>query len=246
MRRHSKEGREPVKARRRKTVTRKRRNSAKAAQHGISSAAGQETKVARLTRELNEAREQQAATSEVLKVISRSAAFDLQAVFEMLVERAARLCGADRARANIYRFDGELLRVAATFNVPPKVREWLEQHPIRPGPHSGTASAALERRTIHIPDVLADPEYTYGAKAVEPYRTILGVPILKVEKLLGVLLIYRLEVRPFTDKQIALVETFADQAAIAIENAQLLEAEQQRSRELIESLEQQTATSEVL
>ena len=209
-----------------------------------SAPAGQ-TEVARLARELNEAREQQTATSEVLKVISRSA-FDLQAVFETVVERSARLCGADRARANIYRFDGELLRVAATFNVPPKVREWLEQHPIRPGRHSGTARVALERRTIHVPDVLADPEYTYGVKAVEPFRSILGVPILKGDELLGVLLIYHLEVRPFTDRQIALVETFADQAAIAIENARLFETERQRSRELTESLEQQTATSEVL
>jgi two-component system, NtrC family, sensor kinase len=167
-------------------------------------------------------------------------------VFETVVERSARLCGADRARANIYRFDGELLRVAATFNVPPKVREWLEQHPIRPGRHSGTARVALERRTIHVPDVLADPEYTYGATAVEPFRSILGVPIIKGEDLLGVLLIYHLEVRPFTDKQIALVETFADQAAIAIENARLFETEQQRTKELMESLEQQTATSEIL
>jgi GAF domain-containing protein len=183
--------------------------------------------------------------SEVLGVISRSA-FDLQAVFETVVERSARLSGAAQARANIYRLDGELLRLAATFNVPPYVREWLQHHAIRPGRHSGAARAALERRTIHVPDVLADPEYTYGARAVEAYRTILAVPILKADDLLGVLLIYVLEVKPFTDKQIALVETFADQAAIAIENVRLFEAEQQRTRELTESLEQQTATTEVL
>ena len=109
------------------------------------------------------------------------------------------------------------------------------------------ARAALERRTIHIPDVQVDPEYTYGAKDAEAIRTVLGVPILKGDDLLGVMMIYHLEgVRPFTEKQIALVETFADQAAIAIENARLFEAEQQRTRELSESLEQQTATSEVL
>jgi two-component system, NtrC family, sensor kinase len=244
MKKPSRAGGKPAKAQRRKALKLKGRNAPRAAPRRSSSRIGQ-IEVARLARELNEAREQQTATSEVLKVISRSA-FDLQAVFETVVERSARLCGADRARANIYRFDGELLRVAATFNVPPKVREWLEQHPIRPGRHSGTARVALERRTIHVPDVLADPEYTYGATAVEPFRSILGVPIIKGEDLLGVLLIYHLEVRPFTDKQIALVETFADQAAIAIENARLLEAEQQRSRELTESLEQQTATSEVL
>ena len=245
MKRRSRAGSRPAKARRRRVVKPKGRSAPKAMPRRGSAPAGRGTEVARLARELNEAREQQTATSEVLKVISRSA-FDLQAVFEAVVEHSARLCGVDRARANIYRFDGELLRIAATFNVPPKVREWLEPHPIRPGPHSGTARAALERRTIHIPDVLADPKYTYGAKAVEPYRTILGVPILKGEELLGVLLIYHLEVRPFTDRQIALVETFADQAAIAIENARLFETERERSRELTESLEQQTATSEVL
>ena len=115
-----------------------------------------------------------------------------------------------------------------------------------PGKHSGSARAALERRTVHIPDVQADPEYTYGAKDAEAIRTILGVPILKGDNLLGVMMIYRLEVKPFTQNQITLVETFADQAAIAIDNVQLFETEQQRSRELARSLEQQTATSEVL
>ena len=180
-----------AKARRHRAVKPKGRSAPKAMPRRGSAPAGQDTEVARLARELNEAREQQTATSEVLKVISRSA-FDLQAVFETVVERSARLCGAARARANIYRFDGELLHLASTFNVPPKVREWLEQHPIRPGRHSGAARVALERRTIHVPDVLADPEYTYGVKAVEPFRSILGVPIVKGEDLLGVLLMYHL------------------------------------------------------
>ena len=113
----------------------------------------------------------------------------------------------------------------------PEFAEWVNQHPIRPGRHSGSARAALERRTIHIPDVRADPEYVYGAKEVEAIRTVLGVPILKGDELLGVMMIYHLEVRPFTDQQIALVETFADQAAIAIENVRLFEAEQDRSQE---------------
>jgi signal transduction histidine kinase len=165
-------------------------------------------------------------------------------VFETVAESSVRLCGADRAF--IFRFDGELLRMVVAYNSPPDFSEWVAQHPIRPGRHSGSARAALERRTIHIPDVRTDPEYTYGAKDAEAIRTILGVPILKGDNLLGVMMIYRLEVRPFTDKQIALVETFADQAAIAIENVRLFEAEQQRSRELSESLQQQTATAEVL
>ena len=146
MKKSSRAGGKPAKARRRKALKLKGRNAPRAAPRRSSSRIGQ-IEVARLARDLNEAREQQTATSEVLKLISRSA-FDLQAVFEAVVERSARLCGVDRARANIFRFDGELLRIAATFNVPPRVREWLEQHPIRPGPHSGTARAALERRTI--------------------------------------------------------------------------------------------------
>jgi GAF domain-containing protein len=195
------------------------------------------------TQELTESLEQQTATAKVLDVISRSA-FDLHAVFETVAESSVRLCGADRAF--IFRFDGELLQMTASYNAAPDFVEWVAQHPIRPGRHSGSARAALERRTIHIPDVRADPEYVYGAKDVEAIRTILGVPILKGDELLGVMMIYHLEVRPFTDKQIALVETFADQAAIAIENVRLFEAEQQRTCELTESLEQQTATSEVL
>jgi GAF domain-containing protein len=171
----------------------------------------------------------------VLDVISRSA-FDLQAVFETVVESSCRLCGADRAF--IFRFDGELLRVTATHNAPPEFRDWVAQHPIRPGRHSASARAALERRSIHIPDVHADPDYTYGSKDIEQFRTLLAVPILKGDDLLGVMIVYHLEVRPFTDKQIALVETFADQAAIAIENVRLFQAEQQRTRELAESLEQ--------
>jgi GAF domain-containing protein len=196
------------------------------------------------TADLSESLEQQTATAKVLDVISRSA-FDLNAVFETVAKSSVRLCGADRAF--IYRFDGELLRLAVAYNSPPEFTAWVEQNPIRPGRHSGSARAALERRTIHIPDVRADPEYTYGAKDAEAIRTVLGVPILRGDDLLGVMMIYHLEgVRPFTEKQIALVETFADQAAIAIENARLFEAEQQRTRELTESLEQQTATAEVL
>ena len=181
------------------------------------------------TGDLSEALEQQTATSKVLEVISRSA-FDLQAVFETVAESSVRLCGADRAF--IFRFDGELLRMTVAYNSPPEFTAWVEEHPIRPGRHSGSARAALERRTIHIPDVRVDPEYTYGAKDAEAIRTVLGVPILKGDDLLGVMMIYHLEVKPFTDNQIALVETFADQAAIAIENVRLFEEIQDKSRQL--------------
>ena len=186
----------------------------------------------RLLNELRESLQQQTATSDVLEVISR-AAFDLQAVFETVAESSVKLCGADRAF--IFRFDGELLQMVTSFNSAPEFTEWVRQHPIRPGRHSGSARAALERRTIHIPDVLADPDYSYGAKNVEAIRTILGVPILKGDELLGVMMIYRLEVKPFTDKQIALVETFADQAAIAIENVRLFDEIRETSRQLAEA-----------
>ena len=187
------------------------------------------------TTDLTEALEQQTATSDVLEVISRSA-FDLRAVFETVAESSVRLCGADRAF--IFRFDGELLRMAVAYNSTPGFVEWVAKNPIRPGRHSGSARAALERRTVHISDVLADPEYVYGAKDVEPIRTVLGVPILKGDELLGVMMIYRLEVRPFTDRQIAFVETFADQAAIAIENVRLLDELRERTGE-VEKLNQQ-------
>ena len=195
------------------------------------------------TADLTESLEQQTATANLLEIISRSA-FDLHAVFETLAERSVKLCGADRAF--IFRFDGEVLRMAAFYNAYAEFAEWVKEHPIRPGTHSASARAALERRTIHIPDVQADPEYTYGAKDFETVRTVLAVPILKGDDLLGVLLMNRLVVRPFSDQQIALVETFADQAAIAMENVRLLDELLQRTGDLTQALEQQTATSEVL
>jgi signal transduction histidine kinase len=195
------------------------------------------TELRQRTTDLTESLEQQTATSKVLEVISRSA-FDLHAVFETVAESSVRLCGADRAF--IFRFDGELLRMAVAYNAPQQLKDFRSQNPIRPGRDSASGRAALERRTVLIPDVLTNPEYSYGAKVFEKMRTILSVPILKGDALLGVVGIYTLEeVRPFTEKQIALVETFADQAAIAIDNVRLLD-------ELRQSLEQQTATADML
>jgi GAF domain-containing protein len=195
------------------------------------------------TTDLTESLEQQTATSKVLEVISRSA-FDLHAVFETVAESSVKLCGADRAM--IFRFDGELLQMAVAFNAPQALKEFIEQNPIRPGRGSVTGRAVLERRTIHIPDVLADREYTYGSKDIEAIRTLLAVPILKGDDLLGVLGIYHLEeVRPFTDKQIALLETFADQAAIAIDNVRLLDALRHRTDELGRSVSELRALGEV-
>jgi GAF domain-containing protein/CheY-like chemotaxis protein len=193
--------------------------------------------------ELRVALEQQTATSELLKVIGRST-FDLRPVFQTLAENAVRLCEAERAL--VFRFDGQALRLVATHNVSDELREFSEQNLLTPGRHSGSARAALERRVIHIHDAQSDPEYTYGAREVDPIRTVLAIPMLRADELLGVINIYRHEVRPFTESQIALMATFADQAAIAIENARLLTELQTKNSDLAESLEQQTATSEIL
>src|SRR5262245_49083188 len=188
------------------------------------------------THDLSESLEQQTATSEVLKVISKSAS-DLQTVFDTMAENAVRLCGAERAY--IFRFDGKLLRAVASYNVGPENWEFVRSNPIAPGRHSISARAALERRTVQVADIQADPEFAYAIRDVDPIRTVLSVPMLKGDDLVGTITIYRIEVKPFTDKQVALVETFADQAVIAIENTRLLS-------ELRESLQQQTATADVL
>jgi signal transduction histidine kinase len=183
----------------------------------------------RLLNELRESLQQQTATADVLKVISRTA-FELQPIFDTLVENAVRLCEAERAF--LFRFDGKVLRAVASYNVSPELREFVDKNPIAPGRHSISARAALERRTVHVPDIQVDPEYAYAVRDERPIRTTLAVPMLKGNDLVGTITIYRLELKPFTDKQITLVETFADQAVIAIENVRLFNEIQDKSRQL--------------
>jgi two-component system, NtrC family, sensor kinase len=227
-------------------MTLKRRNAPKVALRRGSAAAGLNKKVAPLARERDELLEQQTATSEVLKVTS-SSTFDLAKVLNTLVEAALRLCEADKGQ--ILRPTGKDASYysAASYRHATEYEEHLKALTFAPGRGGVVGRVLLEGKSVQIPDVLADPEYAFFETArLGGYRTILGVPLLREGFPIGVLVLPRAAVRPFTEKQIKLVETFADQAVIAIENTRLFEAEQQRTRELTESLEQQTATSEVL
>ena len=188
-------------------------------------------------RDLTEALEQQTATSEILRVISSSPT-DLQPVFQTILANAIRLCEAQNGA--LFRFDGEAFRGVVWNNVSPALQAYVENTPIRPGRESALRRVGLERRPVHIPDMLADPECIVpDVYKEEGMRTSLAVPLLKENNLIGAIAIHRLEVRPFTDTHIKLVSTFADQAVIAIENVRLFQ-------ELTEALEQQTATSEIL
>src|SRR5262249_3220756 len=198
----------------------------------------------RLLSELRESLQQQTATADVLKVISRST-FDLQAVLDTLVQSAARLCAAECAF--IFRLEQGAYHMAASHGFSDKYREYIKRNPIPPGRSTLVGRTALTAHTVHIPDCLADPEYKWiESQKIGGFRTMLGVPLLREGTPIGVLALTRSQVQPFTDKEIELVTTFANQAVIAIENVRLFDQVRARTRELSEALEQQTATADVL
>ena len=236
-------GGEPAKSRRGRAAAPKRRNAPKPVRRGKASAPGQEQEAARLTRQLHDATEQQKATSEILRVISRSSG-ELQPVFQAILKNATRLCGAKFG--NLYLREGEAFRTTAMYNVPAAFAEMRNREPlVRAERGSALGRLNTTRAVVHIPDVTADQGYIarqprfVSAVELGGFRAMIAVPMFKDQNIIGAIIVYRQKAGAFSDRHIELIQDFAAQAVIAIENARLL-------NELRESLEQQTATADVL
>ena len=232
MKRRSRAGGKASKVRGREALKKKRRDASTT----VSLSNPIKDADARLTRELNEAREQQTATTDVLRVISRTT-FNLQAVFAMLLETAARLCRADKA--TILQLGDGQLHLVADYGLSADFRAYMQANPMTVDRTSASGLAVLSGEVVQVTDLPADPILTKPSRRLGGYRTALGVPLMREAISIGVMFLTRDKVDPFSQQQIDLVTTFAAQAVIAIENARLL-------NELKQSLEQQTATAEVL
>jgi signal transduction histidine kinase len=244
MRRRSSAGGEPIKARRRRAVTPERGNAPKTVRHRGSAAAAQETKIAELTRELHEAIERQTATAEVLRVISSSPG-DLKPVFAAMLAKAMRICEAKFGLLLLH--DGRRFNHAASHNLPPALAQAFTAQPyLMPSPGDGLLTLLETKRVVQLDDIATEPAYAdTRLRTHADVHTLLIVPMLKDNEITGAIAIYRREVRPFTDKQVELVQNFAAQAVIAIENARLLGELRQRTADLGRSVGELRALGEV-